>query len=109
MRKPTADFKPGHGCLFSVEFDTVEATQTFYDNLNVHQGPHLGAHLTLALPYVKGLYGKQLDWAANYALDEKQIRISVGLEDTETLVEEFRIAVRAADALKTKDTFFALT
>jgi cystathionine gamma-synthase len=53
MRTKTADFVPGYGCLFSVELESVEETIAFYDNLNVHMGPHLGAHLTLALPYVK--------------------------------------------------------
>ncbi|KAE8443109.1 hypothetical protein EG329_002353 [Mollisiaceae sp. DMI_Dod_QoI] len=108
MRQPTEDFQPGYGCLFSVELDTVEATAAFYDNLHVHQGPHLGAHLTLALPYVKGLYGKDLDRVEKFGLNEKQVRISVGLEETEALIEVFRHALTFADALKTKDQFLAL-
>ena len=100
MRQKTSDFTPGYGCLFSVEFDTVEQAKAFFDNLNVHQGPHLGAHLTLAIPYVKGLYIKELDKIAPYGMRETQIRIAVGLEDTEVLLEEFRIALKAADALK---------
>ncbi|OCK82085.1 cystathionine gamma-synthase, converts cysteine into cystathionine, partial [Lepidopterella palustris CBS 459.81] len=96
MRPATEEFTPGYGCLFCVEFDTVEAIAAFYDNLNVHLGPHLGAHLTLAIPYVKILYGKELDWAAKYDLRETQIRISTGLEDTELLLEDFKVAVRAA-------------
>jgi cystathionine gamma-synthase len=103
MRKPTADFTPGYGCLFSFEFDTIEATEEFYDNLNLHKGPHLGAHLTLVLPYVKALYGKELDKVAQYGLDERQIRVSVGLEETDVLLEEFSRAVKAADGLKTKN------
>lgn len=100
MRKKTAEFTPGYGCLLSVEFDTVESTIAFYDNLNVHHGPHLGAHLTLAMPYVKGLYGNELAWAANYALKETQVRVAPGLEDTEVLLEDFKIAVRVADEVK---------
>jgi len=103
MRKKTGDFTPGYGCLFSVELDTVEATIAFYDNLNVHNGPHLGAHLTLAMPYVKGLYYKKLDWAERYGLKETQIRVSVGLEDTETLLEVFKDALRAADMVNKRD------
>jgi cystathionine gamma-synthase len=100
MRKKTADFTPGYGCLLSIEFDSVESIIAFYDNLNVHHGPHLGAHLTLAMPYVKGLYGKELDWASKYALSETQIRIAPGLEDIELLLEDFKIAVKAADQAK---------
>ncbi|KAK8049660.1 hypothetical protein PG994_011390 [Apiospora phragmitis] len=52
LRKSTPDFpEPGYGCLFSVEFETAEQTMAFYDNLAFHQGPHLGAHMTLAMPY----------------------------------------------------------
>ncbi|KIX05925.1 uncharacterized protein Z518_03899 [Rhinocladiella mackenziei CBS 650.93] len=96
MRQTTEDFTPGYGCLFSVEFDGLDAAIAFYDNLNVHQGPHLGAHLTLAIPYCMGVYGKELEWAAKYNLQPTQIRISVGLEDTQTLLEDFKIAVQAA-------------
>jgi cystathionine gamma-synthase len=109
MRPATEDFTPGYGCLFSFALDTIEATAAFYDHLNLHKGPHLGAHLTLVLPYVKGLYGKELDKVAGYGLDERQIRVAVGLEETEVLIEEFRIALKAADGMKTKNEFTTLT
>lgn len=102
MRKTTAEFTPGYGCMFSVEFETIESTIAFYDNLNVHLGPHLGAHLTLAMPYVKGLYLKELEWASKYGLKETQVRIAPGLESTEELVEVFKTAVKAADEAKAK-------
>lgn len=109
MRPTTEEFTPGYGCLFSFELDTIEATAAFYNAVNLHQGPHLGAHLTLILPFIKGIYGKQLDWAANYNLNERQMRVSVGLEDVDVLIEEFKIALKVADGLKTKDEFVALT
>ena len=96
MRPQTSEFAPGYGCLFSVEFESEETTIAFYDNLHVHQGPHLGAHLTLALAYTMGVYGKELEWAAQYNMRPEQIRISVGLEDTQNLLADFRIAVEAA-------------
>lgn len=99
-RKRTADFTPGYGCLFTIELDSTQAAIAFYDNLTVYKGPHLGAHLTLALPYCKALYASQLDWAARYGLKESQIRISVGLEDIESLLDAFKIAVQFADATR---------
>jgi cystathionine beta-lyase/cystathionine gamma-synthase len=36
-------------------------------------------------------------------LDERQIRVSVGLEETDVLLEEFSRAVKAADGLMTKN------
>lgn len=100
MRPKTADFTPGYGCLFTLEFESVEAAIAFYDNLSVYNGPHLGAHLTLAMAYVKGLYSKQLDWASKYGLKEAQIRISVGLEEFELLREAFESAMQTADAIQ---------
>jgi cystathionine gamma-synthase len=101
MRPATEEFTPGYGCLLSVEFESVPTTIAFTDNLNVHQGPHLGAHLSLAMPYTMTLYGAEhLDWVAPFGLKEPQIRISVGLEDTEALLEDFKVAVEAADEVK---------
>lgn len=51
MRRPTPEFTPGYGCLLSVEFKDIATARVFYDNLKLHCGPHLGAHLTLALPF----------------------------------------------------------
>ena len=97
MRPASIEFTPGYGCLFSVEFKSVDALREFYENLDVHIGPHLGAHLTLALPYVKGLYGKTLDKVTKWDLRETQIRISSGLEETAELVQTFKNAVEVAN------------
>jgi cystathionine gamma-synthase len=102
-RPSTPDFQPGYGCLFSVEFDNVESTIAFYDNLHVHHGPHLGAHRTLALPYVKALYNDELEKVKKYGLEETQIRVAVGLEDPQSLLETFKHAVRMADAAKGRE------
>jgi len=40
-------------------------------------------------------------------MNERQIRVAVGLEETEILIEEFRIALKAADEVK--NTFVSLT
>jgi cystathionine gamma-synthase len=98
-RPTTPDFTPGYGCLFSVQFKDVESTIAFYNNLHVHQGPHLGAHRTLAMPYVKGLYIDELERVKPMGLEETQIRVSVGLEETEVLIETFKHALKFADAV----------
>lgn len=98
MRQTTADFKPGYGSLLSVEFDTLDATVAFYDNLNLHQGPHFGAHLSLSMGYTIAIYGKELDWAFKYGLINEQVRIGVGLEDTEELLAVIKEALAAAEA-----------
>ncbi|KAH6665469.1 pyridoxal phosphate-dependent transferase [Halenospora varia] len=100
QRPATADFTPGYGCLACVEFDSIEATEAFYDNCNLYIGPHLGAHRTIVLPYVKALYGKELEWAAGFGLRETQLRLAPGLEDWEVIKESFERGLKAAEATK---------
>lgn len=47
----TAEFALGDGDLMSIKFEDVSTARAFYDNLQLHCGPHLGAHLTLVLPF----------------------------------------------------------
>jgi cystathionine gamma-synthase len=99
-RPTTRDFTPGYGCLFSVGFESLDQTIAFYNNLHVHQGPHIGAHRTLALAYVKATYGNHITEVEAWGLRDTQIRISVGLEDTEVLLATIKHALRFADAVK---------
>jgi cystathionine gamma-synthase len=97
MRPVNTEFSPGYGCLLSVEMADMHTTRAFYENLNVHKSVHLGAPFTLAFAYTMCTYKKNLAWAEKYGMQPTQIRISAGLEDTDTLIEDFRIAVDAAD------------
>jgi cystathionine gamma-synthase len=96
-RRPTPDFpEPGHGCLFSVELADERATVAFYDNLAFHQGPHLGAHRTLALVYNAMIYGgDDAPYHAAYGLSPNQVRFSAGLEDEQELIDTCKRAVAA--------------
>lgn len=86
--------------MFSVELVDVSAAQTFYDNLNVHKSVHFAAPFTLALPYTFCGFKKRLDWAAGLGLRPTQIRIAPGLEDTDLLLEDLKVAVAAANECK---------
>lgn len=98
MRLPTVDFTPGYGCLFSIGFKSQESAVAFYDNLHVYHGPHLGAHRTLALGYTYLIYGaEEALKMADSGLSLAQIRVSVGLEDSKTLLHVFKYAVMKAD------------
>ncbi|OBT75684.1 hypothetical protein VF21_05906 [Pseudogymnoascus sp. 05NY08] len=99
MRRPTAEFTPGYGGLFSVELSTEEHAIAFYDNLNMHKGPHFGAPMALACPYAMILYSKELEKSRYCDLSMAQVRIGVGLEDIELLLADFKIALEAADAV----------
>jgi cystathionine gamma-synthase len=89
--------EPGYGCLLSVELRSLDQTIAFYDNLRFHHGPHLGAHRTLAVPYNILTYSKEHpEYHKGYGLTHEQIRLSVGLEDTETLLATVRAALDKA-------------
>lgn len=97
MRTRTREFNPGYGSLFTIELSTVEAAATFFDNLNLHKGPSLGSNLTLVQPYVQTVFYKEKQWAASWGLRETIIRVSVGLEDRQALLETFSEAIRLVD------------
>ncbi|KAI0203900.1 cystathionine gamma-synthase [Astrocystis sublimbata] len=96
MRKPTPEFpEPGYGCLLSFVFETVEQAVQFYDALNLFQGPHLGAHLTLTMPYSAIVYGRDHpEYHAAYGLKPSLIRLSAGLEDQSALLEQLVQALK---------------
>ncbi|KAF8142299.1 pyridoxal phosphate-dependent transferase [Mycena galopus ATCC 62051] len=101
MRPATADFTPGYGCLLSIDFPTIRVARAFYDNLQVHQGPHLGAHRTLAMCFNELAWGKdeeEFKYHIAYGSRREQVRVSVGLEEVGELTEVFEEAVRWAEA-----------
>ncbi|KAI9925961.1 hypothetical protein MW887_004420 [Aspergillus wentii] len=100
MRQPTEEFIPGYGGLFTIQFEDVEQASVFFNALNVHKGPSLGAPVTLAQPYVQTVFHKQKAWAGECGLHESIVRVSVGLEDKRALLAAFRTALAEADAMK---------
>jgi len=94
----------GFGGLFSLTFISDAASHAFFDALPCHKGPSLGTNFTLACPYtILGHYG-ELDWAAQYGVERGLVRVSVGMEDKGILLEEFGIALKAAEATITFST-----
>ena len=102
MRRPTPDFTPGYGCLLSVDFEDVESTIAYYDNLFFYCGPHLGAHHSLAMPFNAVVYGgdENFKYHVAYGVREEQIRMSVGLEDEEELLDTVKFALQKAREAK---------
>jgi cystathionine gamma-synthase len=96
MRRATDAFNPGYGCLFTIEFESVDVAARFYDNLDLHKGPSLGADVTLALPYVQMVLQREKEWAAGHGLRETIVRFSVGLEDKHGLLRRIKSALAAA-------------
>lgn len=87
----------GYGGLLSVVFHKKADAMAFYDSIETAKGPSLGTNFTLTSPYVVLAHYAELDWAASLGVDPDLIRISVGLEETDELVEVFQSALRAAE------------
>ncbi|KAG1851949.1 pyridoxal phosphate-dependent transferase [Suillus subluteus] len=88
----------GYGGLFSLTFTSLAASQAFFDNMPFQKGPSLGTNFTLACPYTILAHYLELGWAAEYGVEEGLVRISVGMEEREGLLEGFKFALRAAEA-----------
>lgn len=52
------------------------------------------------MPYVMALYAQDLTKVACGGLNARQLRVSVGLEDTDLILAAFRHALTSADATK---------
>ncbi|SPQ18594.1 4ff8b6af-cab4-4b6c-a3f7-4bb947ec1090 [Thermothielavioides terrestris] len=97
--QPQPEFHPGYGCLLAIEFRTLALARAFYNSLSVYQGPHLGAHHTLAFPFNDAIWGADAEAAAylaTYGARAEQVRVSVGLEDEAELLETFEAALAVA-------------
>nr|CDP23017.1 Putative cystathionine gamma-synthase [Podospora anserina S mat+] len=108
MRAPTPEFpNPGYGCLLAVDFESLDLAKTFYDNLSVYQGPHLGAHLTLAFPFNDAIWGVEpeaAEYLKTFGANPEQVRVSVGLESEEELIDTFKYAMEKAKGEKKRLT-----
>lgn len=87
----------GYGGLFSLTFTSLDASKAFFDNLPSYKGPSLGTNFTLACPFTILAHYTELDWAEQFGVDRGLIRVSVGLEDSKTLLDAFEVAVKAAE------------
>ncbi|KAI0320591.1 PLP-dependent transferase [Amylostereum chailletii] len=89
----------GYGGLFSLDFVSADASRAFFDALPCYKGPSLGTNFTLACPYtILGHYA-ELPWAAGYGVHPTLVRVSVGLEERAWLLDAFKTAFEAAQAV----------
>lgn len=90
LRRPEG----GYGGLFSMTLRGGEvAARRFYDALRVSKGPSLGTDFTLVCPYTLLAHYEELEWAASCGVRRDLIRVSVGTEPAEDLIERFVLAL----------------
>jgi cystathionine gamma-synthase len=86
----------GHGCLLSLVLKDPAKTPAVYDAMEFTKGPSLGTNYTLVCPYTLLAHYDELAWAESCGVDRHLLRISVGLEPLETILERMGRALEAA-------------
>ncbi|EJD51133.1 PLP-dependent transferase [Auricularia subglabra TFB-10046 SS5] len=98
LRTPLVpEWPTGFGGLFSVTFTSLAASRAFFDALPCAKGPSLGTNFTLACPYTILAHYFERDWAASYGVEEGLVRVSIGLEPVNELLEYAHVALKAAE------------
>ncbi|GAA5824197.1 hypothetical protein JCM11251_001563 [Rhodosporidiobolus azoricus] len=100
QRAPNPSLGPsssGFGALFSLTFSSTLAASVFFDALPCYKGPSLGTNFTLACPYTLLAHYTELDWALEWGVDKRLVRVSVGLEEPELLRGWFQAALEKAE------------
>jgi cystathionine gamma-synthase len=92
----------GYGGLLSIVFHDDAHAITFYDAIETAKGPSLGTNFTLTSPYTILAHYTEMDWAEKYGVERGLVRISVGLEEKERLVEIFDLALEAVRKSESK-------
>lgn len=91
----------GFGGLFSLQLrDAEHAAPAFFDALEISKGPNLGTNFSLCCPYTILAHYKELEFAASCGISEYLIRVSIGLEDSEWIIERFEDALHTAAAAR---------
>ena len=83
----------GHGCLLSFVLKDKSKAPAVYDALEFCKGPSLGTNYTLVCPYAMLAHYEELDWAETCGVDRTIIRVSVGLEPTDLILDRFKRAL----------------
>ena len=84
------------GCLLSFILKNPAAAPLVYDALRVCKGPSLGANFTIVCPYTLLAHYTELGWAAECGVPAHLLRVSVGLEESDDLVQRFAEALAMA-------------
>lgn len=88
--------RPGGGCGGLLSFtlhDAPHTTERTFDTLRLCKGPNLGTSYTLACPYTLLAHYHELPFAESCGVSRWLIRVSIGLEDPNDLIERFRDAL----------------
>jgi cystathionine gamma-synthase len=104
LRRSTPELpEPGYGCLFTVDFESVDTAKAFYDNCGFYSSPHLGSHVTIMVAYSMMTLGRKVEdrkYFRGIGVKEESVRFSAGLEDVEDLIDTIKHALEFAAIAK---------
>ncbi|EGV65776.1 Cystathionine gamma-synthase [Yamadazyma tenuis] len=83
----------GYGGLISFLFHDANDAVSFFNSMDFHKGPSLGTNFTLACPYTILAHYQELDEVEKWDVDRNLIRISVGIEDKDDIVEVIKFSL----------------
>lgn len=77
----------GYGGLISFVLKDPKLAPALFNSLDLHKGPSLGTNFSLACPYTILAHYQELDEVAEWGVDRNLIRISIGIEDRDELLQ----------------------
>ena len=83
----------GFGGLFSVTLRNGEQMPHVFDALRISKGPNLGTNFSLCCPYTLLAHYDELAFAEDCGVSRHLLRVSVGLEEPNWLIEQFQHAL----------------
>lgn len=83
----------GYGGLISISLNSPKKAPKVYDALRLSKGPSFGTPFTLVCPYTLLAHYDELKWTEDCGVPTNLLRISVGLEPTETIIKAFEDAL----------------
>lgn len=79
------------GGMFSMDLVDPEITAIpFYNNMRLNKGPSLGCNFSLLCSYAMLAHYDELDWVESLGISRYIMRVSVGQEEPEDLIERFK-------------------
>lgn len=86
----------GYGGLISFALKNEKKAPKVYDALAWNKGPSLGTEFSIACPYTLLAHYRELDWAKGCGVPVNLIRLSVGEEDVNFLLQRLKVALEQA-------------
>ncbi len=83
----------GYGGLLSIVLANPKRAPKVYDSLRLSKGPSFGTPFTLVCPYTLLAHYHELDWTEDCGVPTNLLRISVGQEPVEAIIQAFSDAL----------------